>query len=220
MTTARACTATSRSGRTASRCSTTRLGYAGLSDIARWYIGGLLKHAPSAARLHQPDGELATTAWSRASRRRSTWSTRPATARPASASRSRAPTRRPSASSSACRTRRPTRTSRSRRMLMAGLDGIKNKIEPPEPIDKDLYELPPDEAADIPQVPGSLGEVLDALEADHDFLHRGRRLHRGPDRAPGSTTSATNEIDPVRAAPAPVRVRALLRHLSRRHLIR
>ena len=58
-------------------------------------------------------------------------------------------------------------------MLMAGLDGIKNKIEPPEPVDKDLYELPPDEAAAIPQVPGSLDVVLDTLEADHAFLTEG-----------------------------------------------
>ena len=57
--------------------------------------------------------------------------------------------------------------------LMAGLDGIKNKIEPHEPVDKDLYELPPEEAKLIPQVPGSLAEALDALEADHDFLTEG-----------------------------------------------
>ncbi len=55
-------------------------------------------------------------------------------------------------------------------MMMAGLDGIKNKIEPPEPVDKDLYELPPDEARSIPQVPGSLDKVLESLQADHDFL--------------------------------------------------
>lgn len=47
-------------------------------------------------------------------------------------------------------------------MLMAGLDGIQNRIEPPEPVDKDLYELPPEEHAQIQQVPGSLAEVLDA----------------------------------------------------------
>ena len=58
-------------------------------------------------------------------------------------------------------------------MLMAGLDGIKNKIEPPEPADKDLYELPPDEAAALPQVPDSLDAVLDTLEADHAFLTEG-----------------------------------------------
>ena len=90
-------------------------GYGGLSDMARWYIGGLLKHAPVAARLHQPDGELLPPPGARATRLRSTWSTRPATARPASASRSRARTRRPSASSSACPTRRPTRTCASPR---------------------------------------------------------------------------------------------------------
>ena len=58
-------------------------------------------------------------------------------------------------------------------MLMAGLDGIKNKTEPPEPIDKDLYDLPPEEKATVRQVPGSLEEVLDALEADHQFLLEG-----------------------------------------------
>jgi glutamine synthetase len=56
---------------------------------------------------------------------------------------------------------------------MAGLDGIRNRIEPMEPIDKDLYELPPEEAKNIPQVPGSLEEALDALEANHQFLLEG-----------------------------------------------
>ncbi len=87
-------------------------------------------------------------------------------------------------------------------MLLAGLDGIKNKIEPPEPVDKDLYELPPEERSDIPQVPGSLREVLDALEADHDYLLAG-----------GVFTSdlietwvgfkRANEIDPIRLRPHP-----------------
>ena len=58
-------------------------------------------------------------------------------------------------------------------MMMAGLDGIKNRIEPPAPVDKDLYELPPEEHAQIAQVPGSLPEVLDALEADHAYLSEG-----------------------------------------------
>ncbi len=58
-------------------------------------------------------------------------------------------------------------------LLMAGLDGIRNKIEPPDPVDKDLYELPPEELANVPQVPGSLDGALDALEADHDFLLEG-----------------------------------------------
>jgi glutamine synthetase len=56
---------------------------------------------------------------------------------------------------------------------MAGLDGIKNKIEPHDPVDKDLYELPPEEAKLIPQVPGSLEEALVALENDWEFLTEG-----------------------------------------------
>ena len=58
-------------------------------------------------------------------------------------------------------------------MLMAGLDGIRNKIEPPKPIDKNLYELEPEEAAKVKSMPGSLDQALDALEKDHDFLLRG-----------------------------------------------
>lgn len=58
-------------------------------------------------------------------------------------------------------------------LLMAGLDGIKNKIHPGEPMDKDLYDLPPEEAANIPQVCGSLKEALEALDADRDFLKAG-----------------------------------------------
>ncbi len=58
-------------------------------------------------------------------------------------------------------------------MLMAGLDGVKNKLEPPKPIDKDLYELAPAEAAKVKSMPGSLDQALDALEKDHDFLLKG-----------------------------------------------
>ena len=58
-------------------------------------------------------------------------------------------------------------------MLMAGLDGIERELDPGEPIDRNLYELPPEQLADIPTVPTSLDEALDALEADHAFLTRG-----------------------------------------------
>jgi glutamine synthetase len=58
-------------------------------------------------------------------------------------------------------------------MLMAGLDGIQNKIEPPKPVDKDLYELEGAEAAAIPQVPGSLDAVLNNLERNNEFLTKG-----------------------------------------------
>jgi glutamine synthetase len=58
-------------------------------------------------------------------------------------------------------------------MLMAGLDGIQNKIVPPAPMDKDLYDLPAEDLAKVAKTAGSLGEVLDALEQDHDFLLKG-----------------------------------------------
>jgi glutamine synthetase len=58
-------------------------------------------------------------------------------------------------------------------MLMAGLDGIQNRIEPPKPIDKDLYELPAEEKAGIAQTPGSLREVLTNLQNDHEYLLKG-----------------------------------------------
>src|SRR4029079_175007 len=54
-------------------------------------------------------------------------------------------------------------------LLMAGLDGVQNKIDPGEPMDKNLYELPPEEMAKVPQVPGSLGEAVTHLEKDHEF---------------------------------------------------
>jgi glutamine synthetase len=58
-------------------------------------------------------------------------------------------------------------------MLMAGLDGVENKIDPGEPLDKDIYELGPEELATVPSLPGSLEDALDCLEKDHDFLLKG-----------------------------------------------
>jgi glutamine synthetase len=57
--------------------------------------------------------------------------------------------------------------------MQAGLDGIQNKIDPGEPMDKNLYELPPEEMAKVPQILGSLEEAIEALEKDHDFLLKG-----------------------------------------------
>jgi glutamine synthetase len=56
---------------------------------------------------------------------------------------------------------------------MAGLDGILNKIDPGEPLDKDIYDLSPEEMKNVPSMPGSLDEALDCLAADHDFLLKG-----------------------------------------------
>jgi glutamine synthetase len=58
-------------------------------------------------------------------------------------------------------------------MLMAGLDGIENKIHPGDPMDKNLYDLPPEELAEVPTVAGSLREALQALDADREFLKKG-----------------------------------------------
>ena len=98
-------------------------------------------------------------------------------------------------------------------MLLAGVDGIKNKIEPPAPVDKDLYELPPDEAASIAQVPGSLAEVLDALEKRQRVPAGGWRLHRRHHRRV-DRLQAHQRDRPDPAASAPARVRALLRRVS------
>ena len=100
-------------------------------------------------------------------------------------------------------------------MLMAGIDGIKKKIEPLAPVDKDLYELPPDEAANIPQAPTSLSAVIDRLEEDHEYLTEGGVFTAGPDR--DLDLLQAGERDPAGPDPAsPVRVRAVLRRVSRK----
>jgi glutamine synthetase len=87
-------------------------------------------------------------------------------------------------------------------MLMAGLDGIKNKIEPPAPVDKDLYELPPEEALGIEKVPASLDAVLDRLEVDHDYLIEGGVFT--PDLIETWIEYKREfEIDPIRLRPHP-----------------
>jgi glutamine synthetase len=147
-------------------------GYGGLSDIARWYIGGLLHHAPSLLAFTNPTvnsyhrlvpGYEAPVNLVYSARNRSACIRIPVTGSNPKAKRIEFRVPDPSCN--------PYLAMAA--MLMAGLDGIKNKIEPLAPVDKDLYELPPDEAASIPQVPGSLGAVLDALEADHEYLTAG-----------------------------------------------
>jgi glutamine synthetase len=147
-------------------------GYAGLSDMARYYIGGLLKHAPSLLAFTNPTvnsyhrlvpGFEAPVNLVYSQRNRSACIRIPITG--ANPKAKRVEFRCPDPSSN------PYLAFSA--MLLAGIDGIKNKIEPPQPIDKDLYELPPDEHADIETVPASLGSVLDALEADHDYLLEG-----------------------------------------------
>ena len=144
-------------------------GYGGLSDMARWYIGGILKHAPALLAFTNPTvnsyhrlvpGFEAPISLVYSSRNRSASVRIPITGTNPKAKRVESrfpdPSANPYLAFSA--------------LMLAGLDGIQNKIEPAAPIDKDIYELPPDEMAEIAQVPTSLGAVLDALEADHDFL--------------------------------------------------
>lgn len=87
-------------------------------------------------------------------------------------------------------------------MLMAGLDGIRKKIDPGEPMDVDLYDLEPHEAAKVKQVPGSLGEVLDALEADHEFLLRGGVFTKDLIQT-WIDYKRTKEVDVIRLRPHP-----------------
>ncbi len=148
------------------------VGYAGISDLARWYIGGLLAHAPALLAFCAPTtnsyrrlvpGYEAPINLVYSQRNRSACVRIPVYYKTPAAKRIEFRPPDPSCN--------PYLAFAA--MLQAGLDGIKNKIEPPDPIDKDLYDLPPAEAAQVRQVPGSLEEVLDALEADHQWLLEG-----------------------------------------------
>ncbi|MDO5619392.1 type I glutamate--ammonia ligase [Kocuria sp.] len=147
-------------------------GYAGLSDLARWYIGGLLEHSSAVLAFTNPTvnsykrlvkGFEAPVNMVYSQGNRSAGIRIPITGTNPKAKRLefRAPD--PSCN--------PYLAFAAQ--LMAGLDGIRNRIEPADPIDKDLYELPPEEAKDIKKAPGTLDEALDALEQDHEFLLAG-----------------------------------------------
>lgn len=147
-------------------------GYAGLSDLARWYIGGILHHAPALLAFTNPTinsyrrlvkGYEAPINLAYSAGNRSAAIRIPLTG--ANPKAKRIEFRAPDASGN------PYLAFAAQ--LMAGLDGIRNRIEPMEPIDKDLYELPPEEAKNIPQVPTSLEGALAALEADYEFLLEG-----------------------------------------------
>ena len=147
-------------------------GYGGLSDMARYYIGGILKHAPSLLAFTNPTvnsyhrlvpGYEAPIALVYSSRNRSACVRIPITGSNPKAKRIEFRCPDPSAN--------PYLAFSA--LLLAGIDGIKNKIEPPAPVDKNIYELPPDEYDAIASVPTSLDAVLDSLEADHEFLTQG-----------------------------------------------
>src|SRR5674476_1172892 len=146
--------------------------YAGLSQMALHYIGGLLKHARALSAIIAPTtnsykrlvpGYEAPVNLAYSSRNRSaairipTYSENPKAKR--LEYRPPDPAANPYLAFSA--------------LLLAGLDGILNKIEPGEPLDKNIYELPPEELKKVPNVAGSLSEALDCLEKDHEFLLKG-----------------------------------------------
>jgi glutamine synthetase len=147
-------------------------GYAGLSDTARWYIGGLLKHASAVLAFTNPTVN--------SYRRLVKGFEAPVNMVYSQGNRSagiRIPITGSNPKAKRIEFRAPDPSSNPylafAAQLMAGLDGIKNRIEPADPIDKDLYELPAEEAKDIQKAPGSLEEALEALEADNEFLQAG-----------------------------------------------
>lgn len=146
--------------------------YAGLSEMALYYIGGIIKHAHAIAAFTNPTtnsykrlvpGFEAPVSLAYSSRNRS--------------ASLRIPMYSPSPKAKRVEVRFPDPMANPylafTAMLMAGLDGIQNKIDPGEPMDKNLYDLDPIELSAIPQMPSSLEQAIDALEKDHDFLLKG-----------------------------------------------
>ena len=186
-------------------------GYAGLSQMALYYIGGLLKHARALSAIIAPT----TNSYKRLV---------PGYEAPVNLAYSRRNR------SAACRIPMYSASPKAKRvefrppdpaanpylafaaMLMAGLDGVLNKIDPGEPLDKDIYDLSPEEMKSVPSMPASLEEALSCLEDDHEFLLQGRRLHRRADRDL-HRLQAQERSGRGAAAAASVRVRAVLRHL-------
>jgi glutamine synthetase len=147
-------------------------GYAGMSEMGLNYIGGLLAHGPALMAFVAPTsnsykrlvpGFEAPTILALSARNRS--------------AAARIPMYFPDPNAKRVEFRPPDPTANPylafSAMLMAGLDGIENKLDPGQPIDIDLFSMPADELAKLKQVPGSLEEALNALEADHEFLLKG-----------------------------------------------
>ncbi len=146
-------------------------GYADLSEMCLYYIGGIIKHAKAINAFTNPStnsykrlipGFEAPVLLAYSARNRSASCRIPYVASPKG---KRVEVRFPDA------TANPYLAYTA--MMMAGLDGIENKIHPGEPMDKDLYDLPPEELASVPTVCGSLREALESLDADRGFLTKG-----------------------------------------------
>jgi glutamine synthetase len=175
-------------------------GYAGLSPMALHYIGGILKHARALCAICSPTtnsykrlvpGYEAPVNLAYSSRNRSAAVRIPAYSENPKAKRIEYRPPDPSANIYLA----------NAALLLAGLDGVLNKIDPGEPMDKNIYELPPEELKKIPNVPGSLGEALECLEKDHEFLLKGDVFSR--DFLEMWTATKRKEHDALRLRPHP-----------------
>ncbi|MEW6236427.1 MAG: type I glutamate--ammonia ligase [Candidatus Omnitrophota bacterium] len=175
--------------------------YAGLSDMALYYIGGLLKHASSLIAFCAPTtnsykrlvpGYEAPVNLAYSQRNRS--------------AAIRIPMYSPSPKAKRIEFRCPDPSCNPyfafAAIAMAGLDGILNKIDPGDPLDRNLYDLEPEELAKVPQVPGSLEGAIAALEADHEYLLQGDVFSQDVIDT-WIAYKRENEIDPVRLRPHP-----------------
>jgi glutamine synthetase len=176
-------------------------GYAGLSETALYYIGGILKHAKALASLTNPT----TNSYKRLVPGFEAPVNLAYSARNRSAA-VRIPMYSPSPKSKRVEVRFPDPSCNPylafAAMLMAGIDGIENKIDPGEALDKDLYELPPEELAKVPQIVGSLEEALDSLENDHEFLLKGNVFTEDALQT-WITYKRENEVNALRLRPHP-----------------
>ncbi len=176
--------------------------YAGLSEMAKFYIGGLLKHAPALVGFAAPTtnsykrlvpGFEAPVNLAYSARNRSAAVRIPMFSNSPKAKRLEFrppdPTCNPYLTFAA--------------LLMAGLDGVQNKIDPGDPLDKDIYDLPAEELAKVPSLPGTLDEALVALENDHEFLLKGGVFTK-PMIERWINYKRDNEITPLRLRPHPL----------------
>ncbi len=176
--------------------------YAGLSEMAKFYIGGLLKHAPALVAFGAPT----TNSYKRLVPGFEAPVNLAYSARNRSAA-VRIPMFSPSPKAKRLEFRPPDPSCNPyitfAALLMAGLDGIQNRIDPGAPLDKDIYDLPPEELANVPSLPGSLDDALDALEKDHEFLLKGDVFTRSMiDR--WISYKREKEITPLRLRPHPL----------------
>ena len=176
--------------------------YGGLSDLALYYIGGILKHARALTAITNPTtnsykrlvpGFEAPVNLAYSSRNRS--------------AACRIATYSPSPKARRIEVRFPDPTCNPylafSAMMMAGLDGIQNKIDPGDPLDKDIYALSPEELKDVARVPASLEDALQALENDHEFLLKGDVFTRDAIEM-WLEYKTEKELQPTRMYPTPI----------------